>query len=166
MNSYPGRAPFGSVFQRFQQLLQLAFPENGDALLLQQPGGDPVPRDQAAGKAAVVDLPPAAAGAALLEQRLPAAKQPGQPQGFFGTFPVGGGDVGAGFGHHPLPLPLAGGAGSGQAAQDLGAHRHQPQPGQGIQQGLAGHAAAVVPAAYPQQTGAYKNGFQNDPSFL
>lgn len=59
---------FYSVILFLQEGVPCAFAVNGDAVLQQQLGCYAVPRQQAAVKAAVVDHPVAAAGAALLEQ--------------------------------------------------------------------------------------------------
>ena len=57
-----------SVILILQEGVPCAFAVDGDAVLQQQLGCYAVPRQQAAVKAAVVDHPVAAAGAALLEQ--------------------------------------------------------------------------------------------------
>lgn len=59
---------FYSVILILQEGVPCAFAVDGDAVLQQQLGCYAVPRQQAAVKAAVVDHPVAAAGAALLEQ--------------------------------------------------------------------------------------------------
>lgn len=59
---------FYSVILILQEGVPCAFAVDGDAVLQQQLGRYAVPRQQAAVKAAVVDHPVAAAGAALLEQ--------------------------------------------------------------------------------------------------
>lgn len=59
---------FYSVILFLREGVPCAFAVDGDAVLQQQLGRYAVPRQQAAVKAAVVDHPVAAAGAALLEQ--------------------------------------------------------------------------------------------------
>lgn len=59
---------FYSVILFLQEGVPCAFAVDGDAVLQQQLGRYAVPRQQTAVKAAVVDHPVAAAGAALLEQ--------------------------------------------------------------------------------------------------
>lgn len=59
---------FYSVILFLREGVPCAFAVDGDAVLQQQLGRYAVPRQQAAVKAAVVDDPVAAAGAALLEQ--------------------------------------------------------------------------------------------------
>ena len=59
---------FYSVILFLQEGVPCAFAVDGDAVMQQQLGRYAVPRQQAAVKAAVVDHPVAAAGAALLEQ--------------------------------------------------------------------------------------------------
>lgn len=59
---------FYSVILFLREGVPCAFAVDGDAVLQQQLGCYAVPRQQAAVKAAVVDHPVAAAGAALLEQ--------------------------------------------------------------------------------------------------
>ena len=62
------RPGFFSVILFLQEGVPCAFAVDGDAVLQQQLGRYTIPRQQAAVKAAVVDHPVAAAGAALLEQ--------------------------------------------------------------------------------------------------
>ncbi len=59
---------FYSVILFLQEGVPCAFAVDGDAVMQQQLGRYAVPRQQVAVKAAVVDHPVAAAGAALLEQ--------------------------------------------------------------------------------------------------
>lgn len=140
--------------------------QHGDAGLLQQRSKYPLAGDLAAGKAAVVDLLYAAAGAAGLQDGKVCFLFPCDLQGLGRSgpeLPVYADAVPV---DHLPGHDLGRAAGRGQSAQHLRADRDHPVSLYKVQNSRAVVAAAAVFAVLPQQAGAYQNGHGVTLSFL
>ena len=122
--------------------------------------GDAVAGHTCAGERAVVDLPFAARGAALLEQGGRAAEALRNGERLLRAAGVGVRDVGAGARNDAAAQPLGRGARRRQTAELLRAGGHENVPGHQFAQNAVRKALgrAVIPAGDAEQAGTDENG--------